>query len=142
MKLEKMAMFVILSLIIMVAAFNIISSLIMVVMEKTREIGILKSMGATTRSIRKVFMFEGLAIGIGGTLVGSLLGYSVCWAQLEYKFFSLPSDVYFIDFLPVLMEWQDFLFVALAAIGLSFLATLYPAVKAAKLDPVTAIRYE
>jgi lipoprotein-releasing system permease protein len=142
MKLEKMAMFVILSLIIMVAAFNIISSLIMVVMEKTKEIGILKSMGATTRGIRRIFMFEGLVIGIGGALVGSLLGYFACWSQLKYKFFSLPSDIYFINFLPVLMEPLDFLFVAAAAIGLSFIATLYPAAKAAKLDPVIAIRYE
>ncbi len=142
MKLEKLAMFVILSLIIMVAAFNIISSLIMVVMEKTKEIGILKSMGATTAGIMRIFMFEGLVIGIGGTIAGSLLGYVVCWAQLRYKFFSLPSDIYFIDFLPIQMNMFDFIWIAGAAIGLSFLATIYPAVKAAKLDPVTAIRYE
>ena len=110
--------------------------------EKTKEIGILKSMGATTRGIRRIFMFEGLVIGIGGTIVGSLLGYFACWAQLKYKFFSLPSDIYFINFLPILMEPFDFLFVATAAISLSFIATLYPAVKAAKLDPVIAIRYE
>jgi lipoprotein-releasing system permease protein len=142
MELEKMAMFIILSLIIMVAAFNIISSLIMVVMEKKKEIGILKSMGATTRGIRRIFMFEGLVIGVGGTVVGSLLGYIACWSQMKYRFFELPSDIYFINFLPILMEPFDFLFVGGAAISLSFLATLYPAVKAAKLDPVIAIRYE
>ena len=142
MKLEKMAMFVILSLIIMVAAFNIISSLIMVVMEKTKEIGILKSMGASTHGIRRIFMLEGLVIGVGGTFVGSLLGYLACWAQLRYKLFSLPGDIYFINFLPVQMALMDFVIIATAAIGLSFIAALYPAVKAAKLDPVKAIRYE
>ena len=142
MKLEKMAMFVILSLIIIVAAFNIISSLIMVVMEKTKEIGILKSMGATSHGIRRIFMFEGLVIGIGGTIAGSILGYLACWTQLRYKVFSLPSDIYFINFLPIRMEPYDFIYIAAAAISLSFFAALYPAVKAAKLDPVTAIRYE
>lgn len=142
MKLEKLAMFVILSLIIMVAAFNIVSSLIMIVMEKTKEIGILKSMGATTKSVMKIFMFEGLVIGIGGTIMGSLLGYLVCWAQLKYQFFALPSDIYFISFLPILMEATDFIFIAIASIGLSFFATIYPALRAGKLDPVQSIRYE
>ncbi len=111
-------------------------------MEKTKEIGILKSMGATTRGIRRIFMLEGLVIGVGGTFVGSLLGYLVCWAQLRYKLFSLPGDIYFINFLPVQMVLLDFVIIATAAIGLSFIAALYPAVKAAKLDPVKAIRYE
>ncbi len=142
MKLEKIVMFLILSLIIMVAAFNIAGSLIMMVMEKTKEIGILKSMGATTVGIMRIFMYEGLIIGGGGTLFGSLLGYGVCWAQIKYKFFPLPADIYFINFLPVKIDILDFIFVAVAAVGLSFLATLYPALKAAKLDPVTAIRYE
>jgi len=142
MKLEKLAMFVILSLIIMVAAFNIVSSLIMIVMEKTKEIGILKSMGATTKSVMKIFMIEGLVIGVGGTLMGGILGYLVCWSQLKYEFISLPSDIYFINFLPILMETTDFIFISVASIGLCFLATIYPALRASKLDPVLAIRYE
>jgi lipoprotein-releasing system permease protein len=142
MRLEKIVMFVILSLIIMVAAFNIAGSLIMMVMEKTREIGILKSMGATTAGIMRIFMFEGLLVGVLGTVLGSLLGFAVCWAQLKYQFFPLPADIYFIDFLPIRMEVLDFFFVGAAAIGISFVATIYPAVKAARLDPVTAIRYE
>jgi len=142
MQIEKWAMFIILSLIIMVAAFNIVSSLIMVVMEKTREIGILKSMGATSRSIMKIFMLEGLVVGVVGTLIGSLLGYFLCWLQQTYKIFSLPPDIYFINTLPITMKTSDFVMIAVAAIALSFLATLYPSRKAAGLVPVDAIRYE
>jgi len=142
MKIEKWGAFVILSLIIMVAAFNIVSTLIMVTMEKTKEIGILKSMGATSASIRKVFTFEGLFVGVAGTLIGSFLGYSICWAQMKYKFFALPMDVYIINWLPILMKWTDFVFIAVASILITYVASVYPAHKAAKLDPVTSIRYE
>lgn len=142
MQIEKWAMFIVLSLIIMVAAFNIVSTLIMVVMEKTKEIGILKSMGATSRSIMKIFMFEGLVVGVLGTVFGCVIGYGLCWAQKAYKFFSLPPDVYFINTLPILMKGSDFILVSMAAMGLCFLATLYPSWKAAKLIPVEAIRYE
>lgn len=142
MQLEKWAMFVILCLIILVAAFNIISTLIMVVLEKTREIGILKSMGATRQSILKIFLYEGLFVGIVGTLLGFIIGYVLCWAQLKYKFFSLPGDVYFISSLPVKMEMADFTFIGVASIILCLLAALYPAWKASKLDPIAAIRYE
>jgi len=142
MQLEKWAMFIILSLIIVVAAFNIVSSLIMVVMEKTREIGILKSMGANSRSVMRIFMLEGLVVGGVGAICGSIIGYLLCWSQQTYKFFSLPADIYFISSLPIAMETTDFIMIVLAAIGLSFLATLYPSHKAANLEPVEAIRYE
>lgn len=142
MKIEKWAAFIILSLIIMVAAFNIISTMIMVTMEKTREIGILKSMGATNRSIRRIFTFEGLFVGVLGTVMGCLFGFALCWAQLHYKFFSLPNDVYIIDWLPILMKWTDFIIIAIAAILITFSAAVYPASRAARLDPVTSIRYE
>lgn len=142
MQIEKWAAFIILSLIIMVAAFNIASTLIMIVLEKTKEIGILKSMGATARSIMKIFVFEGLITGVVGTVLGCVAGYVLCWSQLEYKWFSLPGDVYIINFLPVLMKWTDFVWVSLAAILISYVATLYPAWKASRLDPVQAIRYE
>jgi lipoprotein-releasing system permease protein len=142
MKIEKWAAFVVLSLIIMVAAFNIISTMIMVTMEKTREIGILKSMGATNNSIRRVFTFEGLFVGVLGTVMGCLIGFGICWAQLEYRFLSLPNDVYIIDWLPILIKWTDFFAVAGAAILITFIAAVYPAARAAKLDPVASIRYE
>ncbi|HPM60572.1 MAG TPA: ABC transporter permease, partial [bacterium] len=142
MKIEKWAAFVILSLIIMVAAFNIISTLIMMTMEKTKEIGILKSMGATTGSIRRIFTFEGLFVGVVGTILGNLVGYGLCWAQQSYKLFALPSDVYIISWLPVLMKWGDFFAISIAAVLITFLASVYPAAHAAKLDPVEALRYE
>ncbi|HDQ45715.1 MAG TPA: lipoprotein-releasing ABC transporter permease subunit [bacterium] len=141
-QIEKWAMFIILCLIIIVAAFNIISTLIMVVMEKTREIGILKSMGATSISIRRIFLFEGVVVGVIGTITGCLIGFAVCWAQLKYKILSLPGDVYFINTLPVRMEPLDFLSVALASLALCLLSAVYPAHRASTLEPVEAIRYE
>ncbi|MFQ5823087.1 MAG: lipoprotein-releasing ABC transporter permease subunit [bacterium] len=142
MQIEKWAAFIILSLIIMVAAFNIISTLIMVVLEKTKEIGILKSMGATSSGIMKIFMFEGLVGGAIGTILGCIIGYALCWSQWKYQYFSLPSDVYIISALPILMKVKDFILISIAAIVLCFLAAVYPAWKAAQLDPVEAIRYE
>lgn len=142
MRIEKWAAFIILSLIIMVAAFNIVSTMIMVTMEKTKEIGILKAMGATSKSVRKIFTFEGLFVGVLGTIVGCIIGYTLCWAQLEYRFFSLPNDVYIIDWLPILLKWTDFVFISIAAIAITYLASIYPAIRAARLDPVKTIRYE
>ncbi len=142
MKTEKRVMFWILSLIIMVAAFNIASTLIMVVMEKTKDIGVMKSMGATSRSIMRIFVAEGLVSGAAGTVIGSVGGYVLATLLDRYQFISLPGDVYPIETLPVLMRASDFLFVALAAIAISFAAALYPSWKASKLAPVEAIRNE
>jgi lipoprotein-releasing system permease protein len=142
MTLEKWGMFVVLSLIVIVATFNIVSTLIMVVMEKTKDIGILKSMGAASGSIMRIFMFEGLLVGLVGTLLGCLGGYVICWAQETFHFFSLPPEIYFINTLPIEMKVFDFVKVAAAAMTLCFFATVYPARKAAKLVPVDAIRYE
>lgn len=142
MQIEKWAAFIILSLIIMVAAFNIISTLIMVVMEKKREIGILKSIGATAESIMKIFVFQGIISGIMGTILGCMIGYVLCWSQLKYRWFSLPSDIYFINALPIEMKILDFVLIAFAGVFICFIATIYPSRRAAKLDPVQAIRYE
>ncbi len=142
MALEKYAMFIALSLIVAVAAFNIISTLIMVVIEKRKEIGILKSMGATNTGIMKIFMFEGLVVGVVGTILGSGLGYVLCWIQRTFNLISLPAEIYFISSLPVDMRILDFTIVALAAVALTFLATIYPARRASQLTPVEAIRYE
>lgn len=142
MEIEKWGSFVILSLIIMVAAFNIISSLIMVVMEKTREIGILKSMGASSKSIMKIFVFEGLLVGFIGTLLGCIIGYTAGFAQLYFNIISLPGDVYLISSLPIVMKWTDFIAIASISIFLSLSASVFPAYKASQLEPVEAIRYE
>ncbi|MEN6437728.1 MAG: lipoprotein-releasing ABC transporter permease subunit [Syntrophobacter sp.] len=141
-KLEKVVMFVILTLIILVASFNIVSSLIMLVMEKGRDIAILKAMGATTASIRKIFVLEGFLIGTTGTVLGLLGGFVLCGTLKRYKFIELPPDVYHISTLPVKMEALDLITIAFAAIVISLVATLYPSRKAARLDPAEALRYE
>ena len=140
-KLEKTVMFIILTLIVLVAAFNIASSLIMMVMDKTRDIAILKAMGATDKSIKKIFVFKGMAIGIAGTIFGTCLGLAACTLLKRYKFIELPKDVYYISTLPVRLEALDVFLIASAAMLICFLATLYPARQASKLNPVEAIRY-
>jgi lipoprotein-releasing system permease protein len=141
-KLEKIVMFIILTLIILVAAFNIVGTLIMVVVEKTRDIAILKSMGATRRSIMKIFLIEGAVIGLVGTLLGLLGGYTLCTLLATYKFIELPSDVYYISTLPVQMDPLDVALIALAAIVITLAASVYPAWQASRFDPAEAIRYE
>jgi len=140
-KLEKTVMFIILALIVLVAAFNIASTLIMMVMEKTKDIAILKAMGATDKSIRKIFVFKGIVIGSIGTILGVCLGFILCTVLKYYQFIELPGDVYYISTLPVKLELLDVVMIASAAMAISFLATLYPARQASKLDPVEAIRY-
>jgi lipoprotein-releasing system permease protein len=141
-KLEKFAMFVILILIILVASFNIISTLIMNVIEKRREIAILKAMGATDRGIMSIFMLQGLLIGLLGTIIGVAGGYLLCYILNTYQIIKLPADVYYISHLPVKTKLSDFIAVSLSAVFISFLATLYPAWQAAKLNPVEPLRYE
>jgi lipoprotein-releasing system permease protein len=147
---EKVLMFIILVLIILVAAFNIVSTLIMMVMEKHADIAILKAMGARNAGIYKIFMLEGMLIGVVGTLLGSLGGLVFAWnlqtiagvveRLLGIQFFS--PEVYFLDKLPVQIHAMDIALIVLTAIGVSFFATLYPAWKASRLDPVVALRYE
>ncbi len=141
MRNEKVVMWLLLLLIILVAAFNIITSLIMAVMEKTRDIGVLKSMGATSGSIMKIFMIQGLLVSGLGTVAGGLAGLLGSLAISKYKL-ALPPDVYFIDTLPVQVQWQDVVGIAAAAIFIGFAATLYPSWRASRLTPVEAIRYE
>lgn len=138
--LEKVGMFIALSLIIAVAAFNIISTLVMIVMEKRHEIGILKTMGSVPGAIRRIFMRIGVVIGVVGCVLGSLLGYLMCWIQVRFEVITLPPDIYFISSLPVDIRLLDFVLVGFAAIALCFLATLYPAGRAARLSVVKVLR--
>jgi lipoprotein-releasing system permease protein len=140
MKLEKTVMFVILALIVLVAAFNIVSTLFMVVLEKRKDIGVLKSLGAPSSLVLRIFLFEGLLIGGLGTLLGAVLGGALIFVLKRYPFVRLPGEVYFIERLPVRPEAGDFAAVILAALLLCLAAALYPAWQAARLDPVDAIR--
>ncbi len=141
-KLEKIGMSLILVVIIIVASFNIIGTLTMIVMEKSREIAILKSMGATSRSIMRIFMFAGLVIGIVGTAIGSVIGYGAVALITRTGVITLPKDVYQVSHLPLSITALDVLLISLTALGISFLATLYPSWQAAKQDPVEVLRYE
>ncbi len=141
-KLEKIAMFIILVLIIFVASFNIISSLVMTVMEKKKDIAILKAMGAKNRSIMKIFMAEGLTIGVFGALVGSVIGYLMCVIQNWLHVIKLSEEVYTINVLPMKIGVTDVLLIASVTIVICLLATLYPSYKATKIDPVETLRYE
>lgn len=142
MKIERWTAFIILSLIITVASFSIIGSLTMTVIEKRRDIGVLKAMGTNSNSIVRIFLYEGLLIGIYGTIWGSLLGLAVCLGQIKFKFFPLDPMVYSIDALPIDLRFMDFIYIGLFAIGLALLASLYPSLKAAKQEPINAIRWE
>jgi lipoprotein-releasing system permease protein len=140
-KLEKSAMFITLSLIILIATFSIASSLVMMVMEKTKDIAILKTMGATKQSIRKMYVLQGMIIGAVGTIAGVAIGTTLCVLQDSYHLIRLPGDVYYITALPVDLKIVDVTLVALSALGICFLATLFPAFQAARLNPVEAIRH-
>ncbi|MCM2283873.1 MAG: lipoprotein-releasing ABC transporter permease subunit [Desulfobacula sp.] len=139
-KLEKTAMFIILTLIILVAAFNIASALIMMVMEKTKDIAVLKTMGATHKIIRRIFMIQGMIVGAFGTFIGTISGVIVCYFLKKYDFIQLP-DAYPFSTLPVQLEYADVLTIAGSALFICFLSTLYPSHKASKMDPVEALRY-
>jgi len=141
-KLQKITMFIILTLIIMVAAFGIASTLFMMVMRKTRDIAILKSMGATRRSVIQIFVMNGLLIGAAGTSLGVLSGLTLCEVLKKYQFIKLPKDIYYLDTLPVQIQALDLLSIILAALAITLIASLYPSWQAARLNPVEAIRYE
>ncbi len=141
-KLEKLAMGLILSLIVIVAAFNIVSTLVMVVADRTREIGILKAMGMTRTGILRVFVLQGAWIGVVGTVVGTLLGVTLCWVLETYEIIKIPPDVYFVDHLPVSLRIGDLAAIVGVSLFVSFAATLYPAVQASRLEPVEAIRHD
>jgi len=149
-RLEKIVMFIILILIILVAAFNIVSTLFMVVMEKTKEIAILKSMGASRTSIMKIFSFQGLIIGLLGTLIGCVGGFTIVpnlnkivgFIENIFGITAFPSDVYYLDKLPSEIQYMDSFLIVVFSIAICFVASLYPAWRASRIDPVDGLRYE
>jgi lipoprotein-releasing system permease protein len=141
-ELEKLAMYVILTLIVIVAAFNIVSTLVMGVVDRTREIGILKSMGMTDRMILRIFMLQGLSIGVVGTVFGAALGLIVAWVLDTFEVIAIPPDVYFVDRLPVSIHLNDVAMIVAVSIVIAFLATIFPALQASQLQPVRSIRHE
>lgn len=141
-KLEKFAMGIILLLIVLVASFNIVSTLIMVVTDKVREIGIMRAMGLTASGITRVFVLQGVVIGLVGTTVGTAMGLVLSWLLDRYQFITLPGDVYFIDHLPVDTNLLDVGLIVAASLSIAFIATIYPARRASEYTPVEAIRHE
>ena len=149
-KLEKRVMFIILSLIVLVAAFNIISALIMIVMEKNKDIAILKSMGATSQSIMKIFIYQGLIIGVIGTFLGCIAGLTVAlniqrvslFVEKVFRFKFLPGDVYYLSELPSKVNYGDVVIIVIGTLLICFLSTIYPSLRASKTDPAEALRYE
>ena len=141
-KVERWAAFILLSLIIIVASFNILGSLTMTVIEKKRDIGILKAMGASDKMITRIFMFEGLVVGLVGMVTGSILGVGISLLQIYFKIYKLDTSVYKLDALPMELRVSDFIYIPLAALVLCFLASLYPSMRAAKQKPVDSIRWE
>jgi lipoprotein-releasing system permease protein len=149
-KLEKRVMFIILSLIVLVAAFNIISALIMIVMEKNKDIAILKSMGATATTIMKIFIYQGLIVGVVGTFFGCIAGLSIAlnlqkislFMEKLFNFKILPGDVYYLSELPSKVNYSDVVVIVIGTLLICFLSTIYPARRASKLDPAEALRYE
>jgi lipoprotein-releasing system permease protein len=141
-KLEKTTFFIVLTMIILVASFNIVGTLTLLVMTKGKEIAILKAMGGTKRSVARIFMTSGTLIGAIGTIIGLALGYLLCILLKNYIRFPLNADVYQVDTLPVRMQPHEFVIVGFCALLISFLATLYPSLRAARLDPAEGLRYE
>ena len=141
-QLEKLALFVIVTIIVLVAAFAIIGHLVLLVAEKRKEIGILKAIGAPARSITTVFFCVGMTIGIVGTVAGSAAGLGIMWVQNTYKIIRLAGDVYQIDYLPMKLTGADFILVTAATLAISFLATIFPARRAGALSPADVLRYE
>ncbi|HEX9444113.1 MAG TPA: ABC transporter permease, partial [Candidatus Binatia bacterium] len=140
-RLEKTVYFLVLLLMILVGAFNIVSTLIMVVMEKRRDIAILQSMGARRKSVRNIFLIKGCVIGVMGTLLGVVIGYGLCLLIQSYHFIKLP-DVFLMDTVPVRIYFSNFVIVGASSFLICLLASIYPARQAAKLEPVEIIRYE
>jgi lipoprotein-releasing system permease protein len=141
-KLEKTAMFIILAMIVLVGSFSIVTTLVMLVMQKTRDISILMSMGAEAGAIRKIFQLQGTLIGVVGTTLGYAIGIPVSLLLKRYQFIKLPPDVYPVDYLPVKLEAPDLILIGVAALALCYVATLYPARRASSLNPSEALRYE
>jgi lipoprotein-releasing system permease protein len=139
---EKMAISIAIGLIVVVAALQIVASLILLVMEKSRDIGILKTMGTSAARVSRVFMLQGLIIGLVGTTIGAVAGLALCWVMDTYRLLRIPQDVYQIAYVPFVVRPLDFSVVILATIFICFVATIYPSRQAARLDPVQALRFE
>lgn len=141
-QLEKIALGVIVFLIVVVAAFNIVSTLVMVVADRTKEIGILRTMGMTQQGILRIFVIQGVWIGVIGTAIGAALGVGVSWAVDRFELIRIPGEVYFVEHLPATLNPLDILLIVVCSVAVSFVATIYPALQASRLEPVDAIRHE
>jgi lipoprotein-releasing system permease protein len=140
--LEKLAISIAIGLIVIVAALNIVASLILLVMEKSRDIAILKTMGTSPKRIMTIFMMQGLIIGVAGTVIGGGAGLGLCWVLDHYRLIKIPADVYQVAYMPFVVLPGDFAMVIVSAIVISFVATIYPSRQASRLDPVQALRFE